>query len=99
MVIGLFLNASAVTYYAIAGSLINYGRTFVSLVTDTLYPSATRMDAQQDLKGLRELQIVGTQIALAVAVPVCLASCSWESNSSRCGWGSLMRPVRYFSSC
>ena len=72
MVIGLFLNASAVTYYAIAGSLINYGRTFVSLVTDTLYPSATRMDAQQDLKGLRELQIVGTQIALAVAVPVCL---------------------------
>jgi O-antigen/teichoic acid export membrane protein len=72
VVIGIFLSTGAITYYAIAGSLINYGRNVVTLVTDTLYPAATRMDAQQDLDGLRELLIVGTRISLLIALPLCL---------------------------
>ena len=72
IVIGMFLGAGAITYYAIAGSLINYGRTIVSLVTDTFYPAATRMAAKQDLPALRELLIQGTRISLLVALPLCL---------------------------
>jgi len=72
VVIGIFLSAGKITYFAIAGSLINYGRNVVSLVTDTFYPAATRMDAKQDLDGLRELLILGTRIALVVSLPLCL---------------------------
>ena len=72
VVIGVFLGAGSITYYAIAGSLINYGRTVVSLVTDTLYPVATRLDARQDRKGLQDLLILGTKISLIVALPLCI---------------------------
>jgi O-antigen/teichoic acid export membrane protein len=72
VVIGIFLNAGAITYYAIAGSLINYGRNVVSLATDTLYPTATRLDAKNDMAGLRELQIFGTTIGLLIGLPICV---------------------------
>jgi O-antigen/teichoic acid export membrane protein len=72
VVIGIFVNAGAITYFAIAGTLINYGRTFVSLVTDTFYPAATRMDAKNDMDGLRELLILGTKITLLIALPLCI---------------------------
>jgi O-antigen/teichoic acid export membrane protein len=72
LVIGLYLSAAHITFYAIAGSLIDYGRHTVSLVTDTLFPAATRMDANNDLAGLRELWLVGTKLALTVALPVCI---------------------------
>ena len=72
VVIGLFVGAGAITRYAIAGSLINYGRNIVSLATDTLYPSAIRMDAREDLAGLQRLLLVGTRIALFLALPLCL---------------------------
>jgi O-antigen/teichoic acid export membrane protein len=72
IVIGAFLGTAAITTYAIAGSLLTYGRTIVSLLTDTFYPAATRMDARQDQKGLQELLFQGTKIALLVAVPMCL---------------------------
>lgn len=72
VVIGIFLGASSITYYAIAATLINYGRNVVSLVTDTLFPAAARMDAREDLAGLRKLLAVGTQIAVGIALPLCL---------------------------
>jgi O-antigen/teichoic acid export membrane protein len=72
VVIGMYLGTGAITHFAIAGSLINYGRNVVSLVTDTLYPAATRMDARQDLKALQKLLFVGTKIALLVALPLCV---------------------------
>lgn len=72
IVIATFLNAGAITAYAIASNLMNYGRTVVSLATDTLYPSATQMDSRNDREGLRNLLSVGTTMALSVAVPLCL---------------------------
>jgi O-antigen/teichoic acid export membrane protein len=72
VVIAFFLGAGAVTPYAIAGSLVNYGRNIVSLLTDTLYPVASRMDASKDRAGLQRLLIVGTRMALLVTLPLCL---------------------------
>jgi O-antigen/teichoic acid export membrane protein len=74
IVIGAFLSAAAITPFAIASSfsLINYGRTVVSLLTDTLYPVAARMDARNDAAGLQHLLVLGTRMALLVALPLCL---------------------------
>lgn len=72
IVIATFLGAGAITYFAIAASIINYGRNVVSMVTDTLAPSAIRMDAREDLAGLHRLLITGTMIALMIAMPICL---------------------------
>jgi O-antigen/teichoic acid export membrane protein len=72
LVIGVFLGAAAITPYAIASSLINYGRNVVLLLTDTMAPSAARLDPKSDLAGLRSLLIDGTRLALVVALPLCL---------------------------
>jgi O-antigen/teichoic acid export membrane protein len=72
VVIGIFLTAAAITYFAIASSVVNYGRQIVSLVTDTFAPSATRMDAKGDLAGLQRLLIFGTRISLLISLPLCV---------------------------
>ncbi len=72
VVIGVFLSAGAITFYAIGGTLITYGRNVVSLAVDTLYPSATRLDSSNDMDGLRALHILGTRIALLISLPLCL---------------------------
>ncbi len=72
VVIGVFLSAGAITFYSIGGSLITYGRNVVSLAVDTLYPAATRLDSRNDMAGLRELQILGTRMALLISLPLCL---------------------------
>ena len=72
VVIGIYLGASAITPYAIAVSLINYGRQIVFLLIDPFYPTAARMDARGDLPELRRLLIVGTRLALLVVLPLCL---------------------------
>jgi O-antigen/teichoic acid export membrane protein len=72
VVIGIFLGAAAITPFAIASSLINYGRNIVSLLTDTLYPAAARMDAHNDATGLQHLLVLGTRMALLVTLPLCL---------------------------
>jgi len=72
VVIGIYLGASAITHFAIAGSLVNYGRNLVSLLTDAFFPAATRMDAKDDLSGLQQLLILGTRISLLISLPLCL---------------------------
>jgi O-antigen/teichoic acid export membrane protein len=72
VVIGFFLGASSITFYAIAGSVINYGRYLVSLAIDPLFPAATRFHSRNDVAGLQRLQILGTQMGLLVGLPVSL---------------------------
>lgn len=72
VVIGAFLGAAAITHFTLARSITAYGRNVVSLVADTFAPSATRMDARQDLQGLQKLLLTGTKIALLVSLPLCL---------------------------
>jgi O-antigen/teichoic acid export membrane protein len=72
VVIGIFLGAGAITYYAIAGSLIDYGRSIVSYAVDTFYPAASRLDSKNDMVGLQGLHILGTKIALLICLPLCL---------------------------
>ncbi len=72
VVIGIFLGASAVPHFAIAGTLVNYGRTVASLVSDTLCPAATRLDALGDLRNLQQLFLSGTRLMLLIALLLCI---------------------------
>lgn len=72
VVIGMFLNAAAIAYFAIGSSLIGYGRSVVSLAVDTLFPSAVRLDSRNDTAGLRELLVFGTRIGLLIGIPICV---------------------------
>lgn len=72
VVIAAFLSVGAVTPYAIAGSLVNYGRNVISLAIDTMYPTATRLDARNDFQGLRDLHVFGTRVGLIVGLPICV---------------------------
>jgi O-antigen/teichoic acid export membrane protein len=71
LVIGIFLNAAAITYFSIAGALINYGRNIISIAVDTLLPSASRLHGQNDMHGLRQLHIFGTRLSLLIGLPIC----------------------------
>src|SRR5262249_21338043 len=46
IVVGAFLSASAVTYYAIGGGLIEYLRQIVGRLTTTFVPLASRLEAE-----------------------------------------------------
>jgi O-antigen/teichoic acid export membrane protein len=72
VVIGLFINAAAITSYAIAGTLVNYGRTLVSMASDVYYPVTAKLDSNNDLDGLRKVYLFGTNVALIIGLPVCL---------------------------
>ena len=73
VVVGAFLTTAAVTYYAIGGSLINYGRGIVSSMTTTFAPLASTFEAEGSADQMRRLLIHGTRAALVVALPIYVA--------------------------
>jgi O-antigen/teichoic acid export membrane protein len=70
LVVGAFTSASAVTFYAIGGTLIGYARQIVSSVTTTFTPLASSFEAQGLENDLRRLLVHGTRAALIVSLPI-----------------------------
>ncbi|HYL93050.1 MAG TPA: oligosaccharide flippase family protein [Alphaproteobacteria bacterium] len=73
LVVASFISVAAVTFYTIAGSLIDYLRQLVSALTMTFMPLASGYEAQNKDDQLRNLLVQGTRAALCVALPVELA--------------------------
>jgi len=73
LVVGAFTSATAVTFYAIGGSLIMYARQIVGAMTTTFGPLASTFEAQGKEHDLRRLLIQGTRAALLVSLPIELA--------------------------
>lgn len=73
LVVGSMVSVTAVTFYSIAGSLVDYLRQLVSALTMTFMPLASGYQAQGKDDQLRNLLIQGTRAALCVALPVELA--------------------------
>jgi O-antigen/teichoic acid export membrane protein len=73
VVVGGVVSVSAVTYYAIGGSLFEYLRNIISSMTVTFLPLSSRYQASGEVDRLRELLLIGTRIAIVVALPVQLA--------------------------
>lgn len=73
VVVGAFVTTAAVAYYAIGGSLINYGRQIVSSMTTTFAPLASALEAEGKAEQMRGLLIHGTRAALLLALPIYVA--------------------------
>lgn len=72
LVIGIFLSASAVTFYAIAGNLIEYLRRLIILANTVLNPVASEMESKQQMAGINDLLIQGGRFSFILALPVCI---------------------------
>jgi len=73
LVVGAFTSTTAVTLYAIGGSLIIYARQTVGAMTTTFGPLASTFEAKGSQKDLRRLLIQGTRAALLISLPIELA--------------------------
>jgi len=70
LVVGFFISAGAVTFYAIAGSLLEYLRQLVSSVTTVFMPLASSFEARGEQEQLRRLLIQGTRASILIASPI-----------------------------
>jgi O-antigen/teichoic acid export membrane protein len=70
LVVGAFISAAAVTFYTIAGGLLEYGRQMVSALGLAFLPLASSMDARGQKDQLRNLLVQGTCATLLVGLPI-----------------------------
>jgi O-antigen/teichoic acid export membrane protein len=70
VIIGAYLPAMAVTFYAIAGNLAEYARGLVAGITQTMTPLASSLEARKDGRTLQEIVLQSSSWATMVALPV-----------------------------
>ncbi len=70
IVIGCFLSAAAITFFAIAANLIEYLKQLVNTVSVTLTPVASTFDALGDLNRMKNLLLVGTKYLVMIILPI-----------------------------
>jgi len=70
MVVGVVLSAGAVTFFTIAGGLLEYARQVVGALGTVVPPLASSLDAQGRQGELRRLLIQGTRATLLIALPI-----------------------------
>lgn len=70
LVVGTFVSAAAVTFYAIGNSLCRYTDQFASSMAMTFVPAASAYDATGDTTALRNLYKHGTRLMLALVLPI-----------------------------
>ncbi|MCP4580779.1 MAG: oligosaccharide flippase family protein [candidate division Zixibacteria bacterium] len=57
IIIGIFLNTTQVTYFSIAGIMINYLRTMINAIGIPLIPAISHFDASKDHKEIADLYL------------------------------------------
>ncbi|HVG27016.1 MAG TPA: oligosaccharide flippase family protein [Acidobacteriaceae bacterium] len=70
LVVGAFVSASAVTFYAIANSLCRYATQIVGSIAGTFVPAASTYEAAGDTEALVNLYIYGTRATLVISLPI-----------------------------
>lgn len=70
LVVGVFVSASAVTFYSIGNSLCRYTQQLVVAMTTTFTPAASTYDAAGETSSLRALYSTGTRATMAVSMPI-----------------------------
>jgi O-antigen/teichoic acid export membrane protein len=70
VVISLFLPISAVTFFAIAGNLMNYSRGILSGISTTLSPLASSLEVEGNGKDLVRVLLKGSRFASMVFLPI-----------------------------
>ena len=70
LVVGTFVSASMVTFYAIGNSLCRYTDQFTGAMTMSFVPAASTFEAAGNTAKLRSLYTVGTRSMMALYLPI-----------------------------
>jgi len=70
ILIGLFMPIASVTFYAIAGNLIEYLRNLISATASVLNPLTSHFSAKGEEHKVRELLVNGGRLSLFIGLPV-----------------------------
>lgn len=65
----MFLGPAAVTYYAIAGTLLEYLQKLVFTMAQTLHPFSSSRQARGDDRSLQMVALMGTKLCFLIALP------------------------------
>ncbi|HXW91537.1 MAG TPA: polysaccharide biosynthesis C-terminal domain-containing protein [Terriglobales bacterium] len=71
MVIGIFLSAASITYFAIGAKLVDYANNVVDAMADTFLPMSSHFDSTNDWDRMRKLFISGNRACALVIFPIC----------------------------
>lgn len=80
LVIGLFMPASAIAFFALANNLIRYFANIFVPVSQVFYPAATDLDARNDLVGLQTLYLTGSRLITLVAISAAMIAGLWADD-------------------
>ena len=72
IVIGVSLPIGMVTFFAIAANLTEYARAPISGISQTLTPSASVLEADDEGDELKRVLLIGARIATLIALPIIL---------------------------
>jgi O-antigen/teichoic acid export membrane protein len=72
VVIGSFLSASMITFFAIAGNLVNYSRNLISGISTTMTPRASALEATGAAPAVQKLLLKAARLATLVMLPISL---------------------------
>lgn len=70
IVIGSFLSAAAITYFAIASRLLDYASEVVSSLAQIFVPMSSQSEAQGDTERLQKLLVVGNRACALIIFPI-----------------------------
>lgn len=70
IIIGIFLPVSAITFYAIPGTLINMLRNLVSSVTWVLNPFFSELESKNNMAEVSSILFMATKFSFLVGLPV-----------------------------
>ena len=72
IVIGAFLSAGLVTFFAIAGNLMNYSRALISGISTTMTPRASALEASGGPGDVQKLLLKAVRFATLIIMPISL---------------------------
>jgi len=68
ILIGIFLNTAMVTFFAIAGNLIEYARKFLGTMTRVFFPVAAKSHSRAERENLQTLFLEGTKYSFLITI-------------------------------
>jgi O-antigen/teichoic acid export membrane protein len=70
IIVGIFLGAAPVTYFALASRLVEFAKALLRTATNTLTPAVSSLEAAGDFDAIRRMLLRGTRWVLYLILPV-----------------------------
>ncbi len=72
ILIGIFLAPASVTFFAIAGNLVQYVKRMVSSLARVINPLTSELETRNETERIRTVLLLGSKFSLLVALPPCI---------------------------